>query len=230
MVPFSPLHRSKKSRFRAKVRSRALIEALESRTLLNGLPMSAVLGDLPVNTSAQAAFSATHHGKHAQSLMLPASAADPDSPAGASTIAGRYLLYGDTTLYGDVMAPNKSALLPGQTASFTNVSSYVDGIDEIGIDVNNANASYSVSDFTFLMGNTNNPATWSTAPAPISITTTPGAGAGGSTRVLVKWTDGSIVNTWLQVNFNAVGDTFYFGSLVGDTGASPNSMSVTSGR
>jgi hypothetical protein len=64
----------------------------------------------------------------------------------------------------------------------------------------------------------------------------------GSDRVTIAWTSGSIKNTWLQVTVKAnantnlpqkagyptgVGDVFYFGNAVGDSGQGNTSTSAT---
>ncbi len=149
--------------------------------------------------------------------MQPASSLQAPAVAAAASVVGRYLFYAGTPFFGDVLASDKSALLPGQVGGFANVSSYIGGIDEIAIDVSNAAASYAASDFTFRVGSTSDPSTWAAAPVPLSVTVVAGAGSGGSSRVYVKWADGSIVNQWLQVIFTPANDVFYFGSLVGAT-------------
>jgi hypothetical protein len=133
----------------------------------------------------------------------------------APSVVGRYMYYGQTPHYGDVEASDKAILLPSQTATFTNVSSYVGGINEIVLDVMNGTGSVSASDFVFRTGNTTGTTDWVLAPMPTSVTTVTGGGVGESDRITVRWAWGSIVNEWLQVNFMPAGDMFYLGSLVG---------------
>lgn len=138
--------------------------------------------------------------------------------AGASpTVAGHYIYYGGTAYFGDVLASDKSVLLPTATATAANVTSFAGGINEIVLDVANAAATYAASDFTFRVGTTGDPYSWGNAPAPTSITVSAGAGVGGSSRVYVRWSDGAIANQWLQVIFAPAADTFYVGNLVGST-------------
>jgi hypothetical protein len=99
------------------------------------------------------------------------------------------------------IAADKSALLPGGTATFANYSSYSRGLNGLMIDVAGlTSTSLSASDFAFKVGNDNNPggATWTSAPAPTSISVRPGAGQGGSDRVTLIWADGAIQKQWLR--------------------------------
>ena len=82
------------------------------------------------------------------------------------------------------------------------------------------------SDFTFKMGNSSTPGSWSAAPAPTSFLLRPGPN--GVTRVEFMWADGAIRNTWLQVTVAASAttgltapDLFYYGNSVGETGDNP---------
>jgi hypothetical protein len=126
---------------------------------------------------------------------------------------------------GDVLASDKSVLLPTQTASFANITSYTLGINELALDIANAAASYSAADFVFRAGLSGVPDSWSLAPAPTSITVAPGAGTGGSERLVIRWADGAIANEWLQVNFTPLGDVFYVGNLIG----AANTLQVNAG-
>ncbi|HXE52801.1 MAG TPA: S53 family peptidase [Tepidisphaeraceae bacterium] len=153
----------------------------------------------------------------------------------ASTVVGQYIFYNDSSYDGKdpatnaaddaAIATDKTALLPGQTATFANYTSYTGGINGIMIDVSGMTGTPTAADFTFLVGNTADPSTWSTAPAPASLVVRPGAGASGSARVEITWADGTLRNEWLQVTMNAdtvtalaAPDVFYFGNLIGETG------------
>src|SRR5207302_81193 len=96
---------------------------------------------------------------------------------------------------------DKQALLPGQTATFANYTSFDKGLNGLMIDVSGlpGGAMLSAEDFTFKTGNDMNPGGWSVAPQPASITVRASAGAGGSSRVSIIWPDGAIQNEWLQV-------------------------------
>jgi hypothetical protein len=83
------------------------------------------------------------------------------------------------------------------------------------------------------MGNSPDPSTWVSAPAPTNVTIRRGAGDGGSDRITVTFADGSLKNQWLQVTVKPGGNTglsqpdvFYFGNLVGETGDSTTTARV----
>jgi hypothetical protein len=161
-------------------------------------------------------------------------------------VAGRFVFYNNSAFDGNnsaanasddnAIAPDKQALLPGVPASFVNLTSYSRGINGIMVDLGGlpAGVTPQASDFSFVMGNSATPASWTTAPAPASFIVRPGAGAGGSTRIEFTWADGAIRNTWLQVTVAASSttglatpDVFYFGNAVGETGDNPANASVT---
>jgi L-ascorbate metabolism protein UlaG (beta-lactamase superfamily) len=153
-----------------------------------------------------------------------------DLLANSPTLVGAHLIYNNSSFDGHdpaaavsddaAIATNKTWLLPGQTATFANYSSYDKGINALAIDVENLGSSPGVADFSFKVGNTTDPATWSNAPSPISVSVRSGAGTNGADRVTVLWADGAIKNTWLQVTLLASGSVFYFGHAVGETGNS----------
>jgi hypothetical protein len=160
----------------------------------------------------------------------------------APTVANQYLFYygssafdnGDTSPSSEdinAIATDKTALLPGGTASFSNVSSYIDGINGILIAFANlpAGVTFSASDFQFAVGNNSTPSSWTAGPAPSSVATWT---SGGDTFADIVWPNGAIRDTWLQVTVLAdantqlaSNDVFYFGSLVAATGASVTSTS-----
>ena len=133
------------------------------------------------------------------------------------------------------IAPDKTALLPGGTATFANYTSYTKGINGIMVDIAHdpTSGSITAADFTFKVGNTNNTSTWANAPAPSAVVVRPGAGAGGSDRVEITWADGAIQKKWLQITLKADAvtqlsspDVFYFGNAVGETGNDPTNAIV----
>ena len=81
------------------------------------------------------------------------------------------------------IATDKSALLPGSTATFANYTSYSKGINGIMVDMAGLTGTITASDFTFKVGNASDTSTWTTAPTPTSITVRAGAGVNGSDRV-----------------------------------------------
>ena len=131
------------------------------------------------------------------------------------------------------VATDKSALLPGQTATFANYTSYSRGINGIMVDIANLPGTPTAADFTFKVGNDNNPSGWAAAPAPTGITVRSGAGIDGSDRVTIIWADNAIAKQWLQVTAKATPatglaspDVFYFGNAVGETGNSASDAMV----
>ncbi|MBN2473427.1 MAG: Ig-like domain-containing protein [Pirellulales bacterium] len=133
----------------------------------------------------------------------------------------------------DAIAIDKQALLPGQTATFANYTSYSRGINGIMIDVLALGGALSAADFEFAVGNSNDPDSWVPAPIPQSITLRPGAGTGGSDRVTIIWADYGVLKQWLQVTVAAnqqtglaEPDVFYFGNAVGDGGNSTSDAKV----
>ena len=165
----------------------------------------------------------------------------PD-PTGASVV-GRWIFYNRSAWDGDdpnangaddaAIAPDKQALLPGQTGSFANYTSYSRGINGIMVDIANLPGPLTVDDFEFRAGNSDDFGTWGVAPAPQSITVRSGAGLDGSDRVTIVWDDAAIIKQWVQItvlanpNTGLAGrDVFYFGNAVGDCGNNPSNTWV----
>lgn len=155
---------------------------------------------------------------------------------------GRRIFYKGSGLGGDglsadaaddaALATDKSALLPGQTASFANITSYPFGITGLMIDVEALPEDITDSDIQVKLGNSQTPATWGNAPTP-TVTVRRGAGAGGSDRVTLAWASGAIQNQWVQTTIKATpqsglaaDDVFYFGNSIGDTGNSATNFEV----
>jgi len=121
---------------------------------------------------------------------------------------------------------DKEALLPGETASPANYTSYSRGINGIMIDVNWMDTGYApiADDFRVRIYDADIRA-WVPGPEPI-VTVRPGEGAGGSDRVTLTWPDWAIVNTWVEITVKSdangggmeleADDVFYFGNSVGD--------------
>jgi len=134
----------------------------------------------------------------------------------------------------NAIAPDKTALLPGQTATFANYTSYTKGLNGIMVDIAGLPGTPTAADFEFRMGNDDSPDAWAAAPDP-SITVRPGEGIGGSDRVTLIWpnyhtvtpdpTTQAVAKQWLQVTVLdtvntglAEPDVFYFGNALGDSG------------
>jgi len=164
-----------------------------------------------------------------------------------SQVLERYAVYNNSGWDGEnpeanadddnAIAPDKQALRPGQTATFANYTSYAKGLNSVAIDVSNLAGTLTEDDFQFLVGNNDDPSTWSPVPSPQSITVRPGAGVDGSDRITIVWADddpytperepGAISNQWLQVTVLATlptgladDDVFYFGNAIGESGNS----------
>jgi hypothetical protein len=150
----------------------------------------------------------------------------------AATITGRSIFYSDSSFNGDTstasnndlnaIATDKSALLPGGTATYSNMTNYSNGINGIIVDITNlpSGATVEPTDFQFATGDVNDTTTWT--PLTVLPTVTMLTPSGGVTPVDLTWPDHTIENTWLQVTVLADADTglaandvFYFGNLVG---------------
>jgi autotransporter-associated beta strand protein len=148
-----------------------------------------------------------------------------------ASVVGEYVFYNES-IWGTTVAPDKSALLPGEAASFANYTSYDEGLNGIAVDIANLpGTSLSAGDFQFSVGNgsVTDGSTWALASAAPTVTVVPGGGTGGSSRVLLVWADNAIQDTWLRVEVLADADTglaapfvFYFGNQIGSTGTAPN--------
>ena len=170
-------------------------------------------------------------------------------------VRGRHIFYNNSTFddavrglsCADAIAPcpetagaplmGKTALLPGQTATFQNYTSYDKGINGLIIDMDGlpsvlepiAAENY----FQFKVGNDSNPAGWDRAPDPRTVTVSAGVGANDSDRLTVIWDDYAVRNQWLEVTVLAnehtgldEPDVFYFGNAVGDSGNSTTDTKV----
>ncbi|MBN2473680.1 MAG: lamin tail domain-containing protein [Pirellulales bacterium] len=168
--------------------------------------------------------------------------AAPPSPGLASLarqamVVGRHVFYNQSAFDGnsaaldarddDAIAVDKQALLPGQTATLANYTSYYRGINGVMVDLSGLGDGVvpGADDFEFRVGNDNSPAAWAAAPAPIAITARPDAGVGGSDRVTIVWDSYAVAKQWLQITVLATADTglaepdvFYFGNAVGEAG------------
>ena len=155
------------------------------------------------------------------------------------TVVGRHVFYNNsywdtpsaehpTATDNDAIAADKTALLPGQTATAANYTSYSRGINGIMVDVASRPAGYTpvAGDFTFRVGNDSDPAGagWTDAPVPVSVTRHDWQGVSGSTRVKIVWDDYAIRSQWLEVTVLATplglqsDDVFYFGNAPGEAG------------
>jgi hypothetical protein len=161
---------------------------------------------------------------------------------GDATALGAKIFYNNSAWDGNdptanakddnAIATDKTPLLPGGSATFANYTSYSKGINGIMIDVEALPTTPRTSDFTFKVGNDNNPAAWATAPAP-TIALRRAAGVNQSDRLVLIWPDNAIEKEWLQVTMLANLRTglnrpyvFYFGNAIGETGDVPGKADV----
>jgi len=152
----------------------------------------------------------------------------------APQIANRFLFYNHSFWDGDdpgtgktddaAIATDKSALLPGQSATFANVSGFVFGINGIIVDLA-SDEPLTLDDYQFRIGNGNDLGIWTEPAVEPTLVVRPGEGSSGTDRYTLIWPDNEIKNTWLQVMILpsertglAGPDVFYFASVAGDTG------------
>ena len=142
-------------------------------------------------------------------------------------VTDRYVFYNNSS-FDNTIAPDKTALRPGQQATFANYTNYVKGINGIIIDISGLvdPEAIDLGDFTFKLGGDDTPDDWVDAPAPASIDAT-------ANQIVLTWDDGAIRNTWLEVTVLVTTDTglgapdvFYFGNAIGETGDSPDDARV----
>jgi sialidase-1 len=162
----------------------------------------------------------------------------------ATNVVGRYIFYNNSQYDGNdpranskdafAIAPDKTALLPGQTAGFANYTGYSRGINGIIVDIAGTSGTPTLEDFQFRVGNSADPSAWLSGPTPSAMVVQSGAGSGGSTRVIFTWLDGAIADSWLQVTVKATArtglaadDVFYYGNLAGDSTNTPGVAVVT---
>ncbi len=173
---------------------------------------------------------------------------------GPPQFLGRYIFYNNSKFDGNdatananddnAIAPDpdsasdpalgKTALLPGNPATFQNYTSYSRGINGIMVDIDNATnpLAIDVSDFVFRVGNNNNPGTWIAAPTP-TVHVRENEGLAGSDRITIIWADNAIEQQWLEVTVLANSDTglatndvHYWGNQIAEIGNQAGSTAV----
>ncbi len=156
--------------------------------------------------------------------------------APATNVVDRHVFYNNSSWDdpgkglndNDAVAPDKSPLLPGNTASFSNYTNYSRGINGLMVDITNLPGPISAADFRFKVGNDNQPQNWDPLAATPTITVGAGEGLGGSDRIMITFEDGVVEKQWLEVTVLAnpattglaQDDVFYFGNAIGETGSS----------
>jgi len=127
------------------------------------------------------------------------------------------------------IAPDKTALWPGETATLANYTSYSQGLNGIMIDVIGLPLDVSLLDassFRFRMGNDDEVNLWQPAPAPQYIDVKPAEFLEGASRVTLIWNqDEAVRGQWLEVTMLAdehtgltEDATFYYGNAIGESG------------
>lgn len=152
-----------------------------------------------------------------------------------SAVAGRRLFYNFSSWDGSTatvdganddaaIATDKAALLPGQTATPTNFTSYEKGINGVMVDLPQFTGTPSLSDFALRVGTDQAFTSWAVAPTPTLAVRDVTVDGVPTKRVTLTWADRSIVNQWLRVAVLpttrtrvALQDVFYFGNLIGES-------------
>jgi len=193
-------------------------------------------------TSLHAAYSLAYGATpQNDALSLGFRIASVGDPTPASVL-GRHILYLHSpvsVLDEDAVAPDKQALLPGETATFANYTSYDLGINGIIVDIAGLADADGLTHETigeyleFRVGSSSAVHEWNTAPSVRTVEVDAGQGADSSDRVTITWVDGTIQNEWLQVivlanesTGLAEPDVFYFGNAIGEAGNSPDDAKV----
>jgi poly(beta-D-mannuronate) lyase len=162
----------------------------------------------------------------------------------ATDVVGRYAFYNDSAFDGDdpsanssddqAIASDKLALLPGQSATFLNYTSFVHGINGVIVDAHLADpGGFSSNDLTLRAGAGSNLSDFERIDVVPEVTVRAGEGVDGSDRITITLPNGSVVNQYLQVTIIAnettgleSNDVFYFGNVVAETGNSATNTLV----
>ncbi len=148
-----------------------------------------------------------------------------------ASVVGRQVFYNNSTGYGgNAIAPDKVALLPGQSSSFANYTNYVLGLNGLVIDIKDLPSTLTpaqmLDNLQFARWDGIDANGFVSLPSganPTVQSIVAGAGVGGSTRVFVTFADNSLRNTWVRTTVLAntttrlpSNDVFYFGNVVAD--------------
>ncbi|HYW78888.1 MAG TPA: lamin tail domain-containing protein, partial [Thermoguttaceae bacterium] len=166
--------------------------------------------------------------------------------AALAEVVGRYVFYNNSAFDGNdgiadmrddlAIAPDKQALLPGETATLANYTNFSRGLNGLMIDFSglaDAGALSAADDFEFRVGNSSDPEAWTVAPDPLLIDVRSGDGVRNSDRITIRFADNAIERQWLQVTVRATPNTgltepdvFYFGNAIGESGDQPSNAIV----
>lgn len=160
------------------------------------------------------------------------------SPAQPASVVGRYAYHSGWTGPGpmqwnalDTTTVLVKETLVSQTLSLANLINSSHGINGVAFDIDHLgnSAGLTADDFQFQVSppevfvpGANLPVNWTAAPSPSSVTVF--ALSGQTSRVLIQWPSGTIVNRWLRVTLKANANTglvapevYYLGHLTGET-------------
>jgi len=132
-------------------------------------------------------------------------------PVDAADVVGRYVFYNESVFDGNdasanaadynAIAPDKVALLAGETAKYENITNFDEGINGIIIDVDGlANASgFSANDIVLSTGGGENSPVDDLSDLSLlnvtpQVSVDAGAGVGGSDRITLILPNGSVTN------------------------------------
>jgi hypothetical protein len=158
-------------------------------------------------------------------------------------VVGRHIFYNQSRFDGNrasidpaddqAIAPDKSALVPRQQATFGNYTNFSRGINGIMIDIIDMPGTPTLDDFEFRIGNGKYEKDWRIAPAPAAMDIRRGEGVEGSDRIVMVWPDGAIRNQWLMVKVLATSrtglaspDVHFWGNAVGEVGNQADSTVI----
>ncbi len=161
----------------------------------------------------------------------------------SAEVVGRHVFYNNSAFDDrdpaanraddDAVAPDKTALRPGQSPTLANYTSYVRGINGIMVDMADPAGTITAQDFEFRAGNDDTPEDWDPITVTPTVVVRGGEGFDGSDRVTIIFDDNLIQNQWLQVKVLAntstgltEDDVFSFGNAIGETGNSADNASV----
>ncbi len=145
----------------------------------------------------------------------------------------RGVAYGGST-FGDLVAPDKTPLLRGETSGIANYTNYHLGLNRVMIDVAGlATTNLTDADFVFRVGNSLNLEKWTrlsaTSDIPLPTITVHSTSTPGVQQIRLTWPDNAIRNQWLRVEFLptantglATSDLFYFGNQIADVNGDVN--------
>jgi len=161
--------------------------------------------------------------------------------AGTSFVVQRSTFYNGSVFDGwrlavddaddKAIAAGKTALLPGASAVFSNVTSYERGINGVIIDISRTAPGIGLGDFAFFSSTSGT--NWLPASPPDQFLVRRGAGFKQSDRIMFGWSTNAVRNAWLKVVARSspgtglgADDEFYFGNSVGETGNDASRWSV----